>query len=402
MNWHIPKNKIDGIELLLSLIAFAMPLYTKILAPLLILTCMILLYDMFTQKGWQDIINFKKLFLTLLPFSIYNCIGLLTSDFLPAAWFDVQVKLVLFLLPILFFSPSLDKIELSKILRAFVLGGILSFLISILLAVYHFSQDGDIQHFTYTGFALFHPTYISIYICFSLAIVLFKRDSFTRKYFYGVLILLLIYIVLLNSKAGILSAFFIILLYILWQLKYGVHKKQSLLHAGVALLCLLFLFFNFRNMNNRMQNALDVTLHHNADSLHNESTNDRLLVWQDALELSKKNLLLGVGNGDVKEALIETYNKNGHTAIAEKKLNAHNQYLQSLLSGGFVLLILLLLPLILSSFLYWKHLHPIPLFFILILSFNMLFESLLEVQAGTIFIGFFLALFWRKYLIYSE
>lgn len=402
MNWHIPKNKIDGIELLLSLIAFTMPLYTRILAPMLILLCLILVYDMFTQKGWQDIINIKKLFLTFLPFSIYNCIGFITSDFLPAAWFDVQVKLVMLLLPILFFSPSLDKIELSKTLRAFVLGGLVSFALSILFAIYHFAGDGDIQHFTYTGFALFHPTYISIYINFALAIVFFKRDSFTRKYFYGVVILLLLYIVLLNSKAGILSAFFIILFYIIWQLRFGIHKKRSMLHAGIALLSLLFLFFNLKNMNNRMQNAINITLHNKIDTLHSESTNDRLLVWLDALEICKSNFLLGVGNGDVKNVLAQTYQKNGHVAIAAKQLNAHNQYLQSMLAGGIILLLLLIIPMLLSAVLYWKQEHPIPLFFILIISFNMLFESVLEVQAGTIFIGFFTALFWRKYLIYSE
>ena len=83
------------------------------------------------------------------------------------------------------------------------------------------------------------------------------------------------------------------------------------------------------------------------------------------------------------------------TGALAKKLNAHNQYLQTFIGTGilgFVLLLIMTLFLIIYSF--FKKNYILMLFSILI-SFNFMVESMLQSQAGFIFFTFFLCLFLK-------
>ena len=87
--------------------------------------------------------------------------------------------------------------------------------------------------------------------------------------------------------------------------------------------------------------------------------------------------------------LVHEYEKKEITTAYEQKLNAHNQYLQTFVAVGligFLVLTLMLLVPLLSSL---KKRHTIYFLFILLFSFNLLIEDMLERQAGVVFYAFF-------------
>ena len=80
----------------------------------------------------------------------------------------------------------------------------------------------------------------------------------------------------------------------------------------------------------------------NPNSKTTESSASRILIWKSSLELIMNKPIIGYGSGDVKDLLIYKYLQNGYFGIAEKKLNAHNQFLQTQLASGIFGLLMLL------------------------------------------------------------
>lgn len=121
-----------------------------------------------------------------------------------------------------------------------------------------------------------------------------------------------------------------------------------------------------------------------------ENTAVRYLVVLQSMEIIKQNLFFGAGTGDVKDELMEKYKeKNIIHAIGPPVLNAHNQFLETLIGLGipgiFSLFILIFYSIYNGI---WKR--QILLFaFMLIIIFNFMSESMLNTQAGVLFFAFF-------------
>ena len=115
-----------------------------------------------------------------------------------------------------------------------------------------------------------------------------------------------------------------------------------------------------------------------------ESTAARIMTWDASLKIIKENFWIGVGNGDTKQELLQKYNSLGYQGPARLQLNAHNQYLETMLyTGVFGLLILLeifIVPIVLlnkNKTFFWM--------FAITYGLHFLFESMLNTQAGVIF-----------------
>ena len=115
----------------------------------------------------------------------------------------------------------------------------------------------------------------------------------------------------------------------------------------------------------------------------------RLLIWECAYNLFQEQPIFGYGNGDVNDKLNSKYEERGITLARSLSLNAHNQYLQTLLGTGMLGLILLGLILAIPFALSIKYKNYLYTMFVIIVSINFLPESMLETQAGTMFFGYF-------------
>ena len=126
-----------------------------------------------------------------------------------------------------------------------------------------------------------------------------------------------------------------------------------------------------------------------SDAKTDESSNVRLQIWKSAINISSKNILLGVGTGDIKDALMAEYIKCNNKDAKKNNLNVHNQFLETQMGQGiigFMLLTSLFFIAILRSYI---DKNRLLFLFIIIIGINFLFESMLNTQAGVIFFSFF-------------
>ncbi len=201
------------------------------------------------------------------------------------------------------------------------------------------------------------------------------------------------------SKAGILmlviSFFFIFVLLIR---KYKKLKLAVLSLVGLVLLSLLINAITPRPLA-RFKVLASTLLEQSSKNEKNEvnqndSNSQRLLMWETSVELLKESPLVGVGTGDVKDALKQRNKEKGLDHLVELNLNSHNQFLNLGVALGVVGMLLLIL-LVFTAFVYgclvsgdlWIH-RLIMLGIILFL----LTESAFETQAGVVFFTFLIGL----------
>ena len=235
-----------------------------------------------------------------------------------------------------------------------------------------------------------------MYLNFSIALLIYnlwKNYHDLSKLKIVLFIILILYfqlfIILLSSKAGIISLIILLIVSVI----YVFIKKSSFIIGFILMLFLSCIFIFMKVLPypaQRLETAGKIL--QKSDTIlkdTNEGTGERILIWRSSLEIMKNNIFFGVGTGDVKDALIEKYNDNKIQLAIEKKLNAHNQYLQTFITlglfGFLVLALILLLPLIYAI----KQTDYIYIVFLIIMIFNLLVESMFETQAGVIYYAFF-------------
>jgi O-antigen ligase len=140
----------------------------------------------------------------------------------------------------------------------------------------------------------------------------------------------------------------------------------------------------------------------NVVTTSSDGSGRRIFVWKASMDLIKQNFWLGVGTGDSKDQLLETYKSNGMITEYKFQLNAHNQYLNTMVSLGVFGLLILLLCFLIPLYYAVKNKLIMLLGFTLIVSFNFLFESMLEAQAGVIFYVFFNTILCLSFMSQSE
>jgi hypothetical protein len=121
----------------------------------------------------------------------------------------------------------------------------------------------------------------------------------------------------------------------------------------------------------------------------------RLDFWQTALHIIKKNIVFGVGTGDVESAFKIQYQKEDTGLQKEWQLRSHNQYLATTVALGITGLLLFLIHLLAPFFLN-KKMSMLFIFFILIELLSFINEDTLETQAGVTFCIFFTQLFFHN------
>lgn len=114
----------------------------------------------------------------------------------------------------------------------------------------------------------------------------------------------------------------------------------------------------------------------------------RWVYWKNALKIIKKNMLFGVGTGDVQDAFNDEYK---HQKMLSEKyyLRAHNQYITYAVSFGSFGLLWFLIFLFYPFFKLTLHNNMLYLAFFCIALLSMLSEDTLETQVGITFFAFF-------------
>jgi O-antigen ligase len=206
----------------------------------------------------------------------------------------------------------------------------------------------------------------------------------------GSILFLSVMVILLSSKAGLLTLALIIMLAAVYSWKRMKLKLAGLVILGSGVMLFVLGYWLVPVAFSRISAAGHaVKAQPEKGRVQAESNADRMAVWVTAIEIIKKNYVFGVGTGDVKDALMEGYKKNGLIPAYEHKFNAHNQYLQTFVTLGLAGFLALVAILLLPALRALKGRQDLYLAFLLIFAMNILFESMLEIQAGVVFYAFF-------------
>ncbi len=355
----------------------------------------------FNQK-WLNLKKNKSILFFVSLYFLY-LIGLLYSDNIQYGLMDIVLKLPFVIFPLIYFSAETAKKTnfFRDIIIAFVFAGFIGTLISLSHSAFLYSSSHDIFDFYYNTLAYFiHPSYYAMQLNFSIIALLWlvlKKNSVINKkqpLVYFLIFYFSVFVVFLNSKVGImflaLICFYVVYLFI----KLKRYLSGSVLILIVAL-SVFYIVRNFPGITNRIVSATEIVSNYSdiANST-NEGTAERILIWKTSLEIISENWVVGVGTGDVKDVLLAKYKTNGISGAFKKKLNAHNQFLQTFISLGITGFLLLMLMFAYAVFISIKTGNIVYFFFIVLLMLNLLVESMFETQSGIVFYSFFNALLY--------
>lgn len=370
---------------------------------------LLLLLNFVTEQNWKgkykNLIdnNLQKHFIFYIGFYILYVLGLIHTTNFHYAFSDLECKIALLLLPCFVFTlkkTDLTKERLEKLFLLFIFSYCALILVNFGISLYKYTESGNANEFLYQRLSHFmHPSYSALYantiFLFILHFLFVKKNEHKSLKIILLLTLPLLtcYILLLQSKAGILMFGISVFIYLLYLLNKD--KKRPFLSLGVILICCATIvgIAKYTPLAKRFVIATEMMKQDNANPDPKDGTQVRRAIWKTAWETACEKPIFGFGTGDVKDVLTERYKQAGFTYITQKQFNTHNQYLQTFLALGLVgacWLIGFFVFCLIDSI--KKREMAATLFWFIVLG-HFLVESMFEQRAGSDFVALMGVLF---------
>lgn len=425
---HLITNDYSQLLRCISFISFA----TAVLAlPFSIIVChlaiIIYLFCWLVEGNWNDkylILKTNRLLQLLVIFFLLELLRTLyTSGF--SGCFVLEKKLFLFLLPVALATTAVkfSKKEMDTVFYLFVISCLIGSLVCITNAFFQINlmEEGKLtsvnvdylsssDYFLYnpheTSQWLFlsyralsdgigiHPSYFSLYIAFSIAILLIKIHNLPgiTKVATGIMILFFsLVVVLLSSRMVTIS---LITLFVVIGIRMIHYRKPS---ASAALLFLIvvissLLYFNPVSRYRNVQEIINTPLSVQSNKTYSNSTEIRASLWWLGIKSYEHvNPFLGTGMSDVEDVIRST-SREYNISNSLGSFDPHNQFLFILLglgALGLTIFIALIIFSIYRGLILRDYLFVIFLFLFTSLCFT---ETVLERQKGIIFFAIFFSL----------
>jgi len=348
-----------------------------------------LILGIFISKGTfkKDQLSFKKPTIWFFLFFLAHLLGVLWSENLSEAWNDVGMKLSLLAIPLALLFVKLN-LRRDQLVQLFILGLFVSCVINYSYAIFrsiYNPEDNQWAYFTESYFSFqMHRSYYAVYLVIG---VIASIHEFARSRKIGFLFLGLVFgvaVIQTFSKVGIL----LLLLSAIPVGIYYAYRMIGSLKASVLLLATIVIaitvFFSSSKMQTRFEKMIGALTSQSNQRETLESNNSRVVMWETSLELISEHPIIGSGTGDVMQVLSDRNIRNGDILLAEKKLNSHNQYLNSWVQLGLLGLLPLIIIFVTGSISAIKNKDLLYVSIVLILGISMFFESSLERQDGVI------------------
>ncbi|NJN42109.1 MAG: O-antigen ligase family protein [Flammeovirgaceae bacterium] len=210
------------------------------------------------------------------------------------------------------------------------------------------------------------------------------------------LTVLFVYLVWLNSRAGILSFFLASLFFI----GYNFTGRKRVLGFG-SLLVFLIVLFIVPFSQSRFVEAPKKVLLSEADFSSGDPNVypllTRIKVYQCDLELLKwPEIVYGYGTGDFRDELQKCFASNGFDGPLSENMDSHNEYFAQLHRHGIIGLGLFLALLIVPFRYSLKYNDALLGAFIILFASTALFENVFSAQKGVTFFALFCPLLYLR------
>jgi O-antigen ligase len=343
----------------------------------------------------------NKSILFFALFFFIHFIAIFNSDNTADAWFDIEKKLSLAIFPLLLLvSPKLNDNQVKNIFIAFATSCVLAsvYCVAVGISKYETGNSSVLFYHTLSSYVGMHAIYLSIYLCFSMAILIYYYElsaqtlSLLKKLaFFSAIIILTTTIILLSARIAIILLIVGCVAFLTIKLKQRIHLVKAFAFAaaigGILILIVLLLPKN----RERYKEVVNYKGEYTMDKKGSGGA-ARKYIWLSALELIQEHPTTGVGIGDIVDELSKKYELHQYTFLTEVQdmsFNAHNQYLETTLGLGIVGLIIFLALLLFSLLHAIKHKNVLYFVFVIIFGVSCLTESCLQKQSGIIFYAFF-------------
>jgi O-antigen ligase len=406
----ISDNKLwsnGSLSFYLALITvIIVPVNVRYLPPFMVIWCLCWIVE--NRYGMNLILRTKRSHLILLMFFlalyIWQFAGLLYSENPTAGLQNLSRRLSMVLFPLILLFPG-EMIEQKgkSLVRIFAIATCLFIIYCFGFAFYRSIdfQDGLLtfnphhsiyvwfNYFYGTYFAIFqHPSYLAMYVLFSVFIAFesFFDETLSKKIRSGwllVSIMLLASIYFLSSRSAMLATLIMVPCYFF----YKSRERKKIKYAWLIIIISLVIVTPIILKNNRinvMTNAIS-----QKSVIEVVKDDERIIVWNAAFNIIRKNLIFGVGTGDVNAELLVENERMGNTELVENRINAHNQYIEVLLEDGLIGLIIFLSVIGTMAYIALSDKNLLYFVFIIIVSFFFLFETMLNRLAGVSFFAIF-------------
>ena len=401
----ISVTKYNIHEWFMATGVFCMSVYSKgvtIFFALAFLTMVIQVFSGGRKIEWSSFNGWA--FVMYGVFTVFLLTGIWNEWNHQTALSEVETKISYLAFPLLFLFTSNSILHsLRRFQWALVSGCVFFALICHVHAVFGFFETGLWEEFVYGRLAwTFHPTYLGFFYLLSMVFLASEFLDSTSKKKSNLLLLGIVFFSLetafMASRAGFLALFLFYAVFVFYVIRNGKNRRRAVLVISSSMISFLLLFFGFSPITARakeaMENSKGITEVKKEEKV--ASTSERIVSWQTAWEIAQ-DYPLGVGTGNWKSHFNERYTLKGANFSAEHSHPAHNAYLQILVEWGWIGLFALLVLLV-AGFKRALELNDLFfLMFVLGVSFHFIFESMLELQQGIVFIGF-----WMFFLIHRK
>lgn len=291
---------------------------------------------------------------------------------------------------------NLTNSRIHMIFMFFAISTVLHLCIIFYIAIRKYVQTGDDVYLYYEQFSIFrHPSYLAMYATFSFYVMLDYLNKthkslplYSKIGLYIAMAVLLAGVFFLQSKAGILVFCILAVVWFVYLLFIRSTNIAAALSVVIVVTSIGIVLHETQILSvHRIKDSIEEVGKFNPEHLGSSSNQIRITVWKSTLEICKKNLPWGVGTGDATDELNVNAVKKNYTNLIGHHFNAHNQYLQTLLTTGIpgiiILLTYCLYPLVISI----RKRNILYQSFVLIMILNILVESMFEVRAGVDFLA---------------
>jgi len=396
------KSPGNIVLALFSILAFMLPVYKKIIPLIIVLLFVVVLYYTIRKKTFR---SFRLTTASAASIALYllYAVGLLYTENMKAGLFDMQVKMSFLAFPVLFAvaAPFFKAGFRARIEQVFIAGVLFSSLLSLTMSAIRYAESRDIQEFFYIHFSRqFHPSYFAMYV--NVALLLLMNSIFkqwhtlnkTKTALLAVLCAFFILVVFLtNSKAGIIVSLISMLLFLLIKV-FSIRNKRAGIIALVSFIGLAAMIWALvPGVKSRFQDAfISLTAFEKHQSNNpGEGSAQRIVIWKCSLQAIQDNPVIGTGTGDVHETLDKKFTEYGFHYGVKLHRNAHSQYYQTAIALGIIGLLILLFMFFSLLIHGIRNKEAVIVLITLVFLLHFFVESMLETQAGTVFIAFMIA-----------
>ncbi len=393
----IEPREINALHWSTALTAFLIPCFRKMVA--MGVALMLISAIALAMKGSRKLslrLNASSWFMLVL--FLVHFVGLNFAQNVDSGFKELEIKLSYLVFPfILFFGFEARRRVRYMIGAFFVLGCLLRIPISVWEAFMLYSNTGNVKAFSYELLSdPYHPSYMALYqsvaVLMLLGYLFNERMSRAAQYIaVATVVIMIVYISMLASRAGLVTAVICIVMGGILYWKEATNRLERIfLTAGcmVVLLASSALLPSTAQRIEALQITPDIpTIAPKTTVPSTSSLALRKVTWTAAWNVLWENPL-GIGTSNTEHALVNAYVAMGETKAAEKKLNAHNQWLQ--LGAEFGWMGLALITALFASVIYsaYRQRMYIMMTIATLFALNCMVESMLEVQAGIVFFCF--------------